>query len=62
MWMASKKGFEIVKKITNKNPKEFYKQIEIFQEANIKRGNKWFNKKIEEFYNQLMKERKKELN
>lgn len=61
IWMASEEGFDIVRKFMDKEPKEFYEQIEKFQEANIKRGTKWFNKKIEEFYYQLMKERKKGL-
>ena len=56
MWMASKEGFEMCR--GSKNPKEFYKQIEKFQEKNVERGIKWYNKKIEDFYNKLMKERK----
>ena len=59
MWMTSRKGFEMCR--GSKEPKEFYKQIEKFQEDNIKRGIKWYNKKVEDFYNKLMKDRKKEL-
>jgi len=61
MWMASEKGFDIVRKFMKKEPKEFYEQIKEFQRKNEKEGRKWFNKKIEEFYNQLMRERKKGL-
>ncbi len=61
MWMASEKGFDIVRKFLKKEPNEFYKQIQEFQNENEKEGRKWFNKKIGEFYNQLMKERKEEL-
>ena len=59
--MASDKGSDIVRKIMNKNPKEFYKQIQRFQEKNEKEGRKWFYKKIEVFYTKLMKEQKKRL-
>lgn len=61
MWMVSKKGYEIARKMMNKSPDEFYNQIEVFQKANADRGTKWFNEKIEKFYNQLIQERKKEL-
>jgi hypothetical protein len=61
IWMASGKGFDIVRKLMKKEPKEFYEQIQEFQRKNEAEGRKWFNKKIEEFYIQLMKERKKEL-
>lgn len=61
MWMASEKGFDIVRKFMNKKPKEFYHQIKEFQKKNKEEGRKWFNKKIEKFYNQLMKEREEEI-
>jgi|TARA_Y100000310_G_scaffold289143_1_gene315333 hypothetical protein len=61
MWMACEKGFDIVRKFMKKEPKEFYEQIKEFQRKNEEEGRKWFNKKIEEFYNQLMKERKEGL-
>ena len=61
MWMASKEGFEICRKNMKKEPQEFYEQIEKFQEANIERGTKWYNEKIEKYYEQLMGERKSEL-
>ena len=61
MWMVSEKGFVIVRKFMNKEPKEFYEQIKEFQEANVKRGTKWYNKKIENHYRQLIKERKRDL-
>lgn len=61
IWMASGKGFDIVRKFMKKEPKEFYEQIREFQRKNEEEGRKWFNKKIEEFYNQLMRERKKGL-
>ncbi|RLJ09253.1 MAG: hypothetical protein DRP13_00575 [Candidatus Aenigmatarchaeota archaeon] len=61
MWMASEKGFDIVRKFMKKEPKEFYEQIKEFQRKNEEEGRKWFNNKIEEFYNQLMKERKEGL-
>ena len=61
MWMASEKGFDIVRKLMKKEPKEFYEQIKEFQRKNDEEGRKWFNKKIEDFYNQLMKERKEGL-
>jgi len=57
MWMASEKGFNIVRKFMKKEPKEFYKQIQEFQRKNEEEGRKWFNKEIEEFYNHLMKKR-----
>ncbi len=59
MWMASKEGFEMCR--GSKDTKEFYKQIEKFQEKNIERGIKWYNKKIRDFYNKLMRERKREI-
>ncbi len=59
MWMASKKGFEMCR--GSKDAKEFYKQIEKFQEKNIERGIKWYNKKIGDFYNKLMREREREI-
>lgn len=58
MWMASEKGFDIVRKFMKKEPKEFYEQIKEFQRKNEEEGRKWFNKKIEDFYNKLMQERK----
>ena len=61
MWMASEKGFDIVRKLMKKEPKEFYEQIKKFQEANVERGAKWYNKKIEKFYNKLMRKQKKNL-
>ena len=61
MWMASEKGFDIVRKFMKKEPKEFYEQIKEFQRKNEEEGREWFNKNIEEFYNQLMKERKEGL-
>ena len=32
-----------------------------FRKKNEKEGRKWFNKKIKEYYHQLMKQREKEL-
>ena len=32
MWMASEKGFDIVRKFLNQSKKEFYVQIQKFQE------------------------------
>lgn len=61
MWMVSEKGFDIVRKFMNKEPKEFYEQIQEFQKANVKRGTKWYSKKVENHYRQLMKERKRDL-
>jgi len=58
MWMASEKGFDIVRGFMKKTPKEFYKQIQEFQKTNEKQGRKWFNKKIEQLYDRLMKQRK----
>jgi len=34
---------------------------EIFKKINTKEGRKWYNKKIEDHYKKLMKDRKKEL-
>lgn len=59
MWMASKKGFDIVRAFLDKSPEEFCRQIEIFQEKNEKEGRVWFNKKIEDYYHKLLKEREK---
>ncbi len=61
MWMADEKGFDIVRKFMNKEPKEFYEQIKTFQKKNEEEGREWFSKKIEKFYDQLMRDRKKEL-
>lgn len=61
MWMASEKGFEIVRKFTKKTPKEFYKKIELFQKENLKCGRKWYNDRIEKLYDEMMKSRKNEL-
>lgn len=61
MWMASKEGFEMCGKSMKQDPKEFYKQSEKFQEKNIERGIQWYNKKIEDFYNKLMREHKREI-
>jgi len=58
MWMASEKGFDIVRRFMKKTPKEFYKQIKDFEKTNKKQGRKWFNKKIQELYNNLMNSRK----
>lgn len=60
MWMASEKGFKIVRKMMKQEPKKFYNQIKEFEKQNKKEGREWFNKKIRLFYNQLMQERKKE--
>jgi hypothetical protein len=61
MWMASPKGFDIVRGFQKKEPKEFYLQIEEFQRQNIAQGRKWFSKKVEEFYEEMMRERKEEI-
>ena len=61
MWMISKDGFESVRRFMKQDKKEFYEQIKKFQEDNVKRGVKWFNKKIENYYKELMEGRKKEL-
>ena len=61
MWMASKKGFDIVRKFMKQEPKEFYEQIQKFQAENEEQGRKWFNKKINDIYKKLMKERKAKL-
>ena len=60
IWLASKERFEIYRK-NNQGFIEFNKQIEKFQEDNIKRGIKWYNKKVENYYRQLMEEQKEEL-
>jgi len=61
-WMASKEGFDTVRKFMKQKPKQFYEQIQKFQEENEEQGRKWFNKKISDFYNRLMKERGSEVN
>lgn len=61
MWMASEKGFDIVRKFMNKNPKDFYKQIMVFQQKNEKEGRKWYSKRIEDLYYKLMEDRKTSL-
>lgn len=61
MWMASKPGFEICRGNMKSGPKEFYEQINKFQEANVERGTKWYNEKIENYYEKLMEERKNEI-
>ncbi len=61
MWIASTKGFEIVRKIMNKEPQEFYSQIEQFQQKNLEEGRSWFNKKTENYYKKLMKERERKI-
>ena len=52
MWMASKEGFNIVRKFMKMDKERFYYQIKEFQKRDIK---KWFNKKIEKYYKELMK-------
>jgi len=62
IWMVSEKGFDLVRthlKI-KMNSKEFIKHIKDAQVANIKRGTLWFSKKIENLYETLLEERKKE--
>jgi len=61
MWMASKKGFEIVRGFMKKTQKEFYEEIKNSEKENKTEGRKWSSKKIKEFYNQLMIERRKEV-
>lgn len=56
-WMASEKGFEIVRRLMKKEPKEFYAQIETFQKKNEQEGRVWFNKETEKLYRELMSER-----
>jgi len=52
MWMASENGFDIVRKFMKQGPKKFYKQIEKFHATE---GMKWYSKKVERFYEKLMK-------
>ncbi len=61
MWMASEKGFDIVRRIMKQEKEKFYEQIKEFQRKNEEEGRKWYNKEIEEYYNKLMEERKKEV-
>ncbi|MBR9692349.1 HD domain-containing protein [Candidatus Woesearchaeota archaeon] len=61
MWMATEKGFDIVRKFMKQEPEEFYKQIGTFQKKNEEEGRTWVNEKIEAFYHQLMNERKQQL-
>lgn len=61
LWMASEKGFNIVRKFLNQTPREFFKQIRLFCRKNEKEGRDWFDKKIEKYYHRLMKERESSL-
>ena len=60
MWMASEKGFDVCRAAMKMEPKEFYHKIEKFQQENINRGSRWFNKGTEDLYVKMMVERKKE--
>ena len=61
MWMASPKGFSIVRGFMNKDAQEFYEQIKEFQDINEKEGRDWYTQEIKEYYEELMRQRKKEL-
>jgi len=61
MWMASEKGFDIVRKFLDKEPKEFYEQIKEFQKKNEAEGRRWLTKRIEDLYDRMMEERKKDI-
>ncbi|MBW3015664.1 hypothetical protein KY330_04540, partial [Candidatus Woesearchaeota archaeon] len=58
MWMASKKGYDIVRKFVNKSRKQFYNQILKWVDEE---SWEWYNKKVECCFRRLMRERKKEL-
>lgn len=61
LWMASEKGFDVVRKFLNQAPAEFYKQIKLFRKTNKEESRDWFDKRLEKYYQQLMKERKPSL-
>lgn len=61
LWMASEKGFNIVRKFLNQTPQKFYKQIQLFCRKNRKEGRNWVDKRIEKYYHRLMKERESSL-
>ena len=61
MWKASKERFEILKKFKQMDTKDFYLQIQELQKGNELEGRRWFNEKVEDFYIQLMRDRKKEI-
>lgn len=61
LWMASEKGFNIVRKFLNQTPREFYKQIQLFCRKNKKEKRNWVDKRIEKYYHRLMKKRESSL-
>ncbi len=61
MWMASEKGFDIVRALKGMGREEFYRQVERFQEENEKAGRGWYNQRIAAYYRKLMGDREKDI-
>ena len=61
MWVVSPKGFPAYQNIVKKDAKGTIEAIEKAQEKNIEQGRVWYNKKIGNYYEKLLKERKKEI-
>jgi len=61
MWVVSQIGFKVYASFLKANPEETIRNIEESEKTNIKDGRKWFNKKIENYYKELMEERKREI-
>ena len=61
LWCFSDKGFKMFQRIVNKSPKEAYEKLKEFQAGNERVGIKWFNKKIENYFNERMKKLKEEV-
>jgi len=59
LWVLSPDGFKSYQQILEKDAPNTIMRIEEDQKANLDRGMKWFNDRIEKFYNQLLSERKK---
>jgi hypothetical protein len=61
IWMASEEGFRSAMQYLHKNPKQMFEHIKKCEAYNNGIGLKYFNNKIENYYNKLIKEREKEL-
>lgn len=58
MWMVSEKGFDIVRHLAKKTREEFLQEIEGYDQANLERGQRWYNAEIEAYYCKLLAARR----
>ncbi len=61
IWIYTKKGFDIVRKFTKQNKKDFYKQSLIFYKDFKDSGRKFYSKKIKQYFKHLIKQRKRDI-